>query len=164
MIFTTLFSRLLVYSSILPNLLLIPSDVFCISVILFFSSVWVLSIFSNSFQILTIVNYKLALSKSTANDWTTRAFATAFAETEPCAVAGVDSGWTEALCAPGNLVGQSEVKVKSLSHVQLFVTPWTVSYQFPPSMGFSRQEYWTRLPFPSPDLPDLGIEPRYPAL
>ena len=51
-------------------------------------------------------------------------------------------------------------KVKSLSRVQLFVTLWTVTYQAPPSMGFSRQEYWSGLPFPSPgDLPDPGIEP-----
>ena len=41
-------------------------------------------------------------------------------------------------------------KVKSLSHVQLFATPWTVAYQAPPSMGFSRQENWSGLPFPSP--------------
>ena len=40
--------------------------------------------------------------------------------------------------------------VKSLSRVRLFVTPWTVAYQAPPSMGFSRQEYWSGLPFPSP--------------
>ena len=45
--------------------------------------------------------------------------------------------------------------MKSLSSVQLFVTPWTVAYHAPPSMGFSRQEYWSGLPFPSPeDLPD----------
>ena len=44
-------------------------------------------------------------------------------------------------------------------------TPWTVAQQAPPSMGFSRQEYWSGLPFPSPgDLPDPGIEPRSPAL
>ena len=55
-------------------------------------------------------------------------------------------------------------KVKSLSHVRLFATPWTVAYQVPPSMGFSRQEYWSGLPFPSLDLPDPGIEPRSPAL
>ena len=41
-------------------------------------------------------------------------------------------------------------EVKSLSRVRLFVTPWTVAYQAPPSMGFSRQEYWNGLPFPSP--------------
>ena len=45
------------------------------------------------------------------------------------------------------------------------VTPWTVSYQAPLSMGFSRQEYWSGLPFPSPgDLPNPGIEPGSPAL
>ena len=55
--------------------------------------------------------------------------------------------------------------VKSLSHTRLFVTPWTVACQAPPSMGFSRQEYWNGLPFPSPgDLPDPGIKPESPAL
>ena len=45
------------------------------------------------------------------------------------------------------------------------VTPWTVACQAPLSMGFSRQEYWSGLPFPSPgDLPDLGIEPGSPVL
>ena len=58
-----------------------------------------------------------------------------------------------------------KVKVKSLSHVRLFVTPWTVAHQAPPSMGFSRQEYWSGLPFASPgDLSDPGVEPRSPAL
>ena len=57
-----------------------------------------------------------------------------------------------------------KVKVKSLSCVRLFATPWTVAHQAPPSMRFSRQEYWSGLPFPSPgDLPDPGIEPRSPA-
>ena len=42
------------------------------------------------------------------------------------------------------------VKVKSLSCVWLFETPWTAAYQAPPSMGFSRQEYWSGLPLPSP--------------
>ena len=56
-------------------------------------------------------------------------------------------------------------KVKSLSHVQLFATPGTVASQTLPSMGFSRQEYWSGLPFPSPgDIPDPGIEPRFPTL
>ena len=45
---------------------------------------------------------------------------------------------------------KKKVKVKSLSHVRLFATPWTVAYQAPLSMGFSRQEYWSGLPFPSP--------------
>ena len=54
---------------------------------------------------------------------------------------------------------------KSLSRVQIFATPWTVAHQAPPPMEFSRQEYWSGLPFPSPgDLPDLGIEPRSPTL
>ena len=54
---------------------------------------------------------------------------------------------------------------KLLSRFRLFATPWTVAHQAPPSMGFSRQEYWSGLPFPSPgDLPDPGIEPRSPAL
>ena len=56
-------------------------------------------------------------------------------------------------------------EVKSLSRVQLFVTPWTVARQAPLSMGFSRQEYWSGLPFPSPgDRPNPGIEPGSPAL
>jgi len=50
--------------------------------------------------------------------------------------------------------------VKSLSCVQLFAIPWTVAYQAPPSMGFSRQQCWSGLPFPTPgDLLDPGIEP-----
>ena len=55
--------------------------------------------------------------------------------------------------------------MKSLSRVRLFVTPWTVAYQAPSSMEFSRQEYWSGLPFPSPgDLRNPGIEPGSPAL
>ena len=55
-------------------------------------------------------------------------------------------------------------KRKSLSRVRLFATPWSVAYQAPPSMGFSRQEYWSGLPFPSPgDLPNPGIEPGSPS-
>ena len=67
-----------------------------------------------------------------------------------------------------------KVKVNSLSHVRLFATPWTVTYQAPLSMGFSRQdcwngfsrqECWSGLPFPSPgNLPDPGIEPGSPTL
>ena len=58
-----------------------------------------------------------------------------------------------------------KVKVNSLSRVQLFATLWTVAHQAPPSMGFSKQEYWSGLPFPSPgDLPNPGIEPRAPPL
>ena len=56
-------------------------------------------------------------------------------------------------------------EVKSLSHVLLFATPWTVAYYAPLSMGFSRQEYWNGLPFLFPeDLPDPGIKPRSSAL
>ena len=55
--------------------------------------------------------------------------------------------------------------MKSLTRVRLFATPWTVACQAPPSIGFSRQEYWGGLPFPSPeDLPDPGTEPWSPAL
>ena len=61
--------------------------------------------------------------------------------------------------------GKGKVKVKSLSRVRLFATPWTVAYQARLSMGFSRQEYWSGLLFPSAgDLPDPGIEPGSPAL
>ena len=55
--------------------------------------------------------------------------------------------------------------MKLLSHVRLFATPWTVAYKAPLSMEFSRQEYWSGSPFPSPrDLPKPGIEPGWPAL
>ena len=55
-------------------------------------------------------------------------------------------------------------EVKSLNSVRLFVTPWTVARQAPLSMEFSRQEYWSGLPFPSPgDLPNPGIKPGSPA-
>ena len=48
-------------------------------------------------------------------------------------------------------------EVQSFSRDRLFATPWNVAYQPPPSMGFSKQEYWSGLPFPSPgDLPDPG--------
>ena len=58
---------------------------------------------------------------------------------------------------------QVKVKVKSLSPIRLLATPWTVTYQAPPSMGFSRQEYWSGLPFPSPgDLPNPGLNPGLP--
>ena len=45
-----------------------------------------------------------------------------------------------------------KVKVKSLSHIRLLATPWTAAYQAPPSMGFSRQEYWSGMPLPSPTI------------
>ena len=79
------------------------------------------------------------------------------------------------------IVNTEEIYLKSSHHTTLasplllllccsvvpssFATPWTVAYQAPPSMGFSRQEYWNGLPFPSPgDVPDPGIEPMSPAL
>ena len=72
--------------------------------------------------------------------------------------------WTD----PGKLDSMlltAKVKVKSLSPVWLFGAPWTVAYQALLSMGFSSQEYWSGLPFPSPgDLPNPGIEPWSPAL
>ena len=62
---------------------------------------------------------------------------------------------------PGSIPGSESHGL----HVRLFVTPCTAALQAPPSMGFSRQGYWSGLPFPSPeDLPDPGIEPRSPAL
>ena len=60
---------------------------------------------------------------------------------------------------------QEYVGIWSLSRVRLFAIPWTVVYQASLSMGFSRQVYWSGLPFPSlGDPPDPGIEPRSPAL
>ena len=57
-----------------------------------------------------------------------------------------------------------KLKVKPLSCVQLFATPWTIAHQAPPSIELSRQEYWSGLPFPSPGNPtDPEIEPRFPA-
>ena len=50
-----------------------------------------------------------------------------------------------------------KVEVESLSRVQLLVTPWTAAYQGPPSTGFSRQEYWSRVPLPSPEM--IHLEP-----
>ena len=60
---------------------------------------------------------------------------------------------------------QNGVCVKLLSHVQLFMTLWTVARQAPLSMGFSRQEYWSGLPFPSPGhFPNPGTKPGSRAL
>ena len=67
----------------------------------------------------------------------------------------VVSFWLDHVCV--------HVCAQLLSHTQLFSTPWTVACQAPPSMGFSRQEYWSRLPFPPPgELPNPGTEPRSP--
>ena len=54
-----------------------------------------------------------------------------------------------------------KVKVKSLSHVRLLVTPWTAAYQAPPSMGFSRQEFWSGLPLPSPRVKAISFNKSY---
>ena len=65
----------------------------------------------------------------------------------------------------GTIIGKERKlkKVTSLSRVRLFATPWTVTYQNALSLGFSRQEYWSGLPFPSPgNLPDSGIKPSLP--
>ena len=64
-----------------------------------------------------------------------------------------------------NLVQLLLLLLSRFSRVRLFVTLWTVAHQARQSMGFSRQEYWSGLPFPSPgDLPDPWIEPRSPTL
>ena len=60
---------------------------------------------------------------------------------------GITVGWVAISFSNG---WRWKVKVKSLSHVQLFATPWTAAHQAPPSMGFSRQEYWRGVPLPSP--------------
>ena len=66
---------------------------------------------------------------------------------------------------PHTLPASACVRVQSLSHVQLFFDAWTIAPQVPPSMGFSRQEYWSGLRSPPPgDLPNSGIKPRSPAL
>ena len=63
------------------------------------------------------------------------------------------------------IIYQDYSEVKSLSHVRLIATLWTIAHQAPPSMGFSRQESWSGLPFPAPgDLPNPGIEPESPAV
>ena len=63
------------------------------------------------------------------------------------------------------LVPPGKVKVKWLSCVRLFLTPWAIAYQGPQSMEFSRQEYWSGLAFPSPgDFPNPGIKPVSPSL
>ena len=77
--------------------------------------------------------------------------------------------WTWVSCIGRQILYHSTtmkyLKVKSFSRVRLFATPWTVAYQAPQSVEFSRQEYWSGLPFPSPgDPPNPGIEPGSPTL
>ena len=73
-------------------------------------------------------------------------------------------------CKRGFLLSQRKrcwscFKVKVAQSCPTLCDPWTIAHQAPPFMGFSRQEYWSGLPFPSPgDLPDPGIEPRSPTL
>ena len=57
---------------------------------------------------------------------------------------------------------KKKVKMKLLSRIQLFVTPWTVAYQAPPSMGFSRQEYWSTCHFLLQIFPTQGLNPGLP--
>ena len=62
-----------------------------------------------------------------------------------------------------NIVNNSVCMLSHFNHVQLFATPWTIALQAPLSMQFSRQEYWSGLPFPPPgDLPNPGIKPVSP--
>ena len=73
----------------------------------------------------------------------------------------------ESLCCPPETIRTLLIgyEVKSLSRVLLFATLWSIAHTAPLSMGFSRQEYWSGLPFHSPgDLPNPGIEPGSPAL
>ena len=74
------------------------------------------------------------------------------------------SGQERNSCCPSLPIPQKS-KCQLLSCVRLFATPWTVAHQAPPFLEFSRQEYWSGLPFPSPgDLPDPGIKSRSPVL
>ena len=78
----------------------------------------------------------------------------------------VDSDWEHGVIETEmGLEGSFFLVSVCASHSVMFVTPWTVAHQAPLSMGFSRQEYWSGLPFPSPgDLPNPGIKPGSPAL
>ena len=77
-------------------------------------------------------------------------------------MSSLTSGFLNSGCA---LSSRWKRKCELLSLVWLFSTPWTVAHQAPLSMEFSKQEYCSGLPFPSPgDLPDPGIKPRSPAL
>ena len=73
--------------------------------------------------------------------------------------------WLQSECMHAQLSPTLHVCAFVLSHVLLFVTPWTAAHKAPLSMGFFRQEYWSGLPFPFPgDLPKLGLEITSPAL
>ena len=88
-----------------------------------------------------------------------------FMVTESSVLLGIYTHMFSLTSEESNILRKRKVKVKSFSHVQLSATPWIVAHQAPPFMIFSRQEYWSALPFPSPgDLLYPGIEPRSPAL
>ena len=81
----------------------------------------------------------------------------------------VDKGWPRIVCSyPDSLVFWSCLNlaecssVQSLSHVRLLATPWTAAYQAPLSMGFSRQEYWSRVPLPSSIYKHACLQIKYP--
>ena len=63
-----------------------------------------------------------------------------------------------------SLIAQLVKNLPAVQETWILATLWTVARQASLAMGFPRQEYWSELPFPSPDLPDPGIEPRSPAL
>ena len=82
-----------------------------------------------------------------------------------CEVAANGDRGSKTRWAAGIALDFLSEREKSLSRVQLFESLWTVACQAPPSMGFSKQEYWSGVPLPSPgDLSDPGIEPRSPSL
>ena len=84
-----------------------------------------------------------------------------FLELKSCCVYKRAKGWG----STWNFLFMQLLLACLLSHVWLFVTPWTIARQATLSVGFPRQEYWSGLPFPSPgDLPDPGVEPVSPAL
>ena len=85
-------------------------------------------------------------------------------ETDPHLPVSVQESPVEAWVSSGLLQGHTHTQ-KSVSRVRLFATPWIVAHMAPWSMGFSRHDFWSGLPFPSPgDLPDPGVEPGSPTL
>ena len=85
-----------------------------------------------------------------------------------CSIEGFCTKTADLLSCFLYIISLCEVKVKwlwkSLSCVQLLATPWTAAHQAPPSMGFSRQEYWSGVPLPSPDAAWLVLIPQHPIL
>ena len=100
-----------------------------------------------------------------ADPFSSRSFQTRNQTGVSCIAGGFFTSWATRTITICNLALYFPSEMKSLSRVRLFATPWTVAYQAPQSMGFSRQECWSGLPFPSPGgLPDPGIEPRSPTM